>query len=175
METAGLHCLAAPLPPSGLLPGSAWRPPRPGSGVTSLKHLCSCCRSASASLPASLPSTLALVIFTPCLPPLARRLQNTPFLPASRSSCSKAASSAFCPDHCVPLAFALGALGVECGAALSAWTVPVVAAGPGGRQVPFLLWAPRHELLFSLGTVVQVSGSTATLVGCVLESGPRLS
>ncbi|KAI4587749.1 hypothetical protein MJG53_005536 [Ovis ammon polii x Ovis aries] len=90
------------------------------------------------------------------------------------ASCSKAAGSAFGPDHCVPLAFALGALGVECGAALSTWTVPVVAAGPGGRQVPFLLWALRHELLFSLGTVVQVPGSTAPLVGCVLESGPRL-
>ena len=61
------------------------------------------------------------------------------------------------------------------GAALSAWTVPVLAAGPGGRQAPFLLWAPRYELVFSLGAVVQVLGSTAPLVGCVLESGPRLS
>ena len=116
----GLQCSAAPLPP-GHLPGSAWRSSRPGPGVTGLKR---CVLATGQPLPPA-PTVLMLVflsfhthpaIFTPCLPPLARRLQNTgrrPFLPASRSSCSKATGNAFCPDHCVPLAFALGALGVE--------------------------------------------------------------
>ena len=34
----GLHLLAVPLPHPGHLPGSAWRSPRPGPGVTGLKR-----------------------------------------------------------------------------------------------------------------------------------------
>ena len=117
----GLHRLAVPLPHPGHLPGSAWRSPRPGPGVTGLKRRV---LATGQPLPPS-PRVFMLVflsfhthpvIFTPCLPPLARHLQNTgrrPFLPASRSSCSKATGNAFCPDHCVPPAFTLGALGVE--------------------------------------------------------------
>lgn len=168
VETAGLHCLTAPLPPLGSFQALVAYPrlALESLALTSafLLQVSLCLLPAQSSfhtcpcdlLPVSpSPRSVLPTLLPSCLPrPAALRLL------AARSALTLAS-----------LAFALGALGVECGAALLYLDCACGRAGPGEAAGAFFSSGPRVGSYSPWASWSRCQRS-APLVGCVPRERP---